>query len=364
MKKELNVGVVGMGVVGVITAEHLHNLGNRIYATDKRLPSEIDGWNENFQYLPAYSIKETDATFLILPTPSTEEKLYQYMDWNDRKKTNEGRFNESLDQKLYDSYSLKLGEELKTKDDYHLFVMRSTVEPGTTRSFGKKLESVSGKKMGHDFGMAMIPEFLRAYNSAEDIEKAKLLVAGVLDEKSLDQILSIYENLPKDDEGNSRIYPVSLEEAELVKLESNALNAIWISLHNARLSNYEIIEEKTGMNIDYDKMTKILTSMTETFTNAQKYGTTAGLFYGGTCLKKDPGALLSWLVDKNRIQSYFSRFIELGMHMNLHLQTRILNDHIFSKTLKDGIPERLMRRNHETYDNIEKIRNSLEERKY
>lgn len=359
MQTGMNIGVIGLGVVGVNTASQLYDLGNAIYASDKKTPSDIEGWNQNFNYMPEYSLRDTNATFMALPTPSTEEILYQAMDNNLRLSVIEGRFNESLDQRVYDILAQYLGRQLSDKKDYHLFVVRSTVEPGRTRKFGEDLQEFSGKKLGDDFGVAMVPEFLRAYNSSEDSKKAPLLVVGAFDEKSLDYLVNIYQNLSPDEEGKSRIYPMSLEEAELVKLESNAINAIMISLHNARLSNYEMIEERTGIDIDYDKMTNVLTKMTETFTNG-KYGSTAGLFYGGTCLKKDPGALLSWLEDQHRIYSYFSRYIELGMHVNLHLQKRILNDHKFSKTLAGGIPERLRGRDHETYDNIRKIQHALD----
>lgn len=348
-----SVGIVGMGVVGSGTAYQLYSLGNEIVGSDVRLPSQINGWLPEYNYRKKYSIKETDATFMCLPTPSTEDKLYAGMNWSERAKIQEGRFSEGLDQKLYEGMAQQLGEELRQLDDYHLFVMRSTVEPGTTRDFGKRLQQISGKELGREFGVSMVPEFLRAYNSEQDAVEAKLVVAGYMDEQGLETLQDIYQNIQK-----GELYPVSLEEAELIKLESNAINAMWISFNNARLENYELIENRKGFSIDYDKMTDILTTMTETYTNP-KYGSSAGLFYGGTCLRKDPTALLTWLEDRNQIYSYFSRFIELGVRMNLSLQKRILNDHNFPKTIVNGIPERLKSRDHETYDNIRKIEHAL-----
>jgi len=359
-KTGMNVGIVGLGVVGIATAHRLHELGNEIYASDIRNPNEIQDWKEEFHFIKPYTLKDTDATFMALPTPSTEEQLYACLLPEKRLQVSEGRFHESLDTKLYKDLAGPLGLELKAKEDYHVFVVRSTVHPGMTRKFGQSLEQASGKKLGYDFGIAMIPEFLRAFNNKQDEVDAKLLVAGVYDETTKDVIEKIYQNLPLNQDGSQKLYPMTLEEAEFIKLESNSLNAIWISLMNSRLENYELIEEKTGIHMDYERMTNVLVNMTESFYSAT-YGTTAGIPYGGTCLKKDPTALLSWLEDSNRVNSHFSRYLETSVHVNRHLSNRILNHHKFPATLKEGIPKRLMGRDHDTYDNIRKVKQALSE---
>jgi UDP-glucose 6-dehydrogenase len=154
----------------------------------------------------------------------------------------------------------------------------------------------------------------------------------------------------------SELFPMTLEEAELVKMESNAINALWIAIQNSRGEFYELISERLGMNIDYERMTEVLTTMTEAYYNSL-YGTSAGIFFGGTCLKKDPNALHAWAEDQHRVYSHFTRFLEVALRMNQALQKRILNDHIMPKTIAvKGLPKRLMERDHPTYENIRKIK--------
>jgi len=357
-KTGLNVGVLGFGVVGSVTAEKLYQLGNEIYVNDIRPVAELKGWKDYFHFKKNYTLRQTDATFLILPTPSTEEQLYRGLTPEERAHTIEGRFDETLDTRSYKPVIESLGKALSKHSDYHLFVVRSTVEPGTTRKFGKILEQISGKKMGRDFGMGMIPEFLRAYNNANDEETAKMVVLGNLDKRSLNLMSKIYQ-YDRNKNGESRLFSMTLEEAELVKLENNAINAVWISLQNSREEFYEMLGEK-GISIDYDRMTKVLTTMTEAYTNPL-YGTSAGLWFGGTCLKKDPQALHSWAEDEIGIFSHFTRVIELALHINGHIQRKILGKRRLPETLKYGLPERLKARDDPTYENVRKFLHVYEE---
>lgn len=354
----MKVGVIGFGVVGSAAAHRLHELGNEVYVNDVRQPQELENWNENFKFRAKYDPRETDATFIAVPTPSTEEELYVHLSVDKRNHTIEGRFGEALDKKIFNKVIEQLGESLQKINKFHLIVVRSTVEPGTTRNAGKRLEELSGKKMHKDIGLGMIPEFLRAFNNIEDERKAKKIILGHLDAKSLELMKKIYQHVSvENDSGASttQLFPMTLEEAELVKMESNAINAVWIALQNARGEFYELLHERLGIEISYERMTEVLTTMTEAYYNS-KYGTSAGIFFGGSCLKKDPNALHAWAEDQNRVYSHFTRFIEEALRMNQGLQRRILNDHIMPKTLENGLPQRLLERNHPSYENIRKIK--------
>ena len=58
----------------------------------------------------------------------------------------------------------------KTKDDRHVFVVRSTVLPGTVNDVIRPLiEEHSGKQLGDGFGLCFQPEFLREGSSIKDI---------------------------------------------------------------------------------------------------------------------------------------------------------------------------------------------------
>ncbi len=363
MENGLNVGVIGYGVVGSVTAKRLYQLGNRVYVHDTRPPMELAGWDDRLHFRENYGLQETNATFLVLPTPSREERLYRALTEDERMHTIEGRFGESLDMSITESVignlAQKLGTELRRSDDYHLFVVRSTVEPGTTRKLGRIISQISGKQLGK-FGMAMIPEFLRAYNNEADEENAPLIVMGYSDEKALDLLNRIYQKVPPNEQGESRLLPMGLEEAELVKLECNSLNALRISMHNARALFYESLRKQLGIGIDYERMTNVLTTVCESFTNP-RYGSSAGIFYGGTCLRKDPNALHTWAT-KSGIHGYFVDLLVTAILTNTHLQTLILNDHKFLNGIdQTGIPARLKQRDHSTYENVRKVVNALAE---
>jgi len=354
----LKIGIIGFGVVGSAAAHRLYELGNEIYVNDVRKPQQLENWDENFIFREEYDINETDATFIALPTPSTEEELYVNLSVDKRNHTIEGRFGETLDKTIFYKVVDQLGQALKKSKRYHLFVVRSTVEPGTTRSTGRRLEELSGKRLHTDFGLGMIPEFLRAFNNIQDEKLAKKIIFGHLDERSLQLMKKIYQNAETED--NSKLFPMTLEEAELVKMESNAINALWISIQNSRGEFYELLAERLGMDIDYGRMTEVLTKMTEAYYNPT-YGTSAGIFFGGTCLKKDPNALHAWAEDQNRVYSHFTRFIEEALRVNQGLQKRILNDHLLPKTITNGLPKRILERDHPTYENIRKIKVAQEE---
>ena len=90
----------------------------------------------------AEAVAATDATFVIVPTPSDEDggfslQIRPHSDGGDRQRT------------------------LREKDGYHLVVLTSTVMPGATGGPVKAaLEEASGKRAGLDFGLCYSPEFI------------------------------------------------------------------------------------------------------------------------------------------------------------------------------------------------------------
>jgi UDP-glucose 6-dehydrogenase len=357
-KTGLKIGIIGFGVVGSATANRLYDLGNEIYVNDVKSPKDLKYWNDKFVFKKNYNISETDITMLSLPTASEEERLLKDLSWSERRRLPEGKCGEALDKSAFEPVIKKLGNNLKYSNKHHLFIVRSTVEPGYTRKCGQSLEKISKKSMGRNFSMVMLPEFLRAFNSIEDEKNLKMIVVGSHDKKGLDLVKRMYQNLSLDENNQSKIYPMSLEEAELIKLENNAINAIWISLHNAREEFYEMLSEKK-VPINYERMTKVLTTMTESFTNPN-YGTKAGVPFGGTCLKKDPNALHTWAEDEMGVKSYFTDMLSDAIHENIHLQRRILNAHKIPKTTRKSLEE-LSGRDHKSYENIRKVSSAVDD---
>jgi len=89
----------------------------------------------------ADAVSSTEATLIVVPTPSTDE----------------GGF--TITYVLEAAKSI--GRALRSKPAYHLVVLTSTVLPGSTE-YGmiRVLEQESGKRCGKDFGVCYSPEFI------------------------------------------------------------------------------------------------------------------------------------------------------------------------------------------------------------
>src|SRR4030095_16151513 len=82
------------------------------------------------------------------------------------------RKNGSLDLTYLERVCEQIGSALKSKDGYHVVVVRSTVLPGTTHELViPTIEKASGKEYGTGFGVTVNPEFLREGTAIHDLSK-------------------------------------------------------------------------------------------------------------------------------------------------------------------------------------------------
>ncbi len=72
----------------------------------------------------------------------------------------------------------QIGEVLKTKDSFHVVVIRSTVMPGTNKKIGQIIEACSGKKRNEAFSVVSNPEFLREGTAVKDYYNPAVTVIG------------------------------------------------------------------------------------------------------------------------------------------------------------------------------------------
>src|SRR5581483_6625387 len=105
------------------------------------------------------AVADTDATFVIVPTPSEAD----------------GGF--SLQYVL--EAMATIGTALRDKDTYHLVVLTSTVMPGATGGpVREALEQASGKRTGADFGLCYSPEFIALGSVIRDFLNPDFLLIG------------------------------------------------------------------------------------------------------------------------------------------------------------------------------------------
>ncbi|MFX1339676.1 MAG: UDP-glucose dehydrogenase family protein [Promethearchaeota archaeon] len=233
---------------------------------------------------PVKTVIETDISMITQGTPMREDK--------------------SINLGFIESTAREIGEALKTKDKYHLVVVRSTVVPGTTRNLVAKLiTEVSGKEPGKDFGLCMQPEFLAEGRSIEDTLKPDRIVIGEFDEKSGAMLQEFYEYFYGDHLKSCPILRMNLESAELVKYGNNCLLSTKISYANEfanfaeLVPNVDVAQVMKGVGLDYRINSRFLG---------------AGVGFGGSCFHKDVNAIKAW----SKSKGYTSRLLEAVLSIN------------------------------------------------
>lgn len=209
-------------------------------------------------------VEESDVTFLIVPTPSQPD----------------GHFS---DRYLRDA----LGELARTlrgsTKPYHLFVITSTVSPGTTESrLIPLIEEVSGRRLGGGFGVCYNPEFIALGSVIRDFLNPDLVLIGESDAAAGNVVKSIHrilcENAPK-------VFRMSLVSAEIAKISLNAYVTMKISFANTLAA---ICEGIPGADIDS------VTSALGADRRVSPFGLRGGLPFGGPCFPRDNRAFAAF----------------------------------------------------------------------
>jgi nucleotide sugar dehydrogenase len=279
--KKPRISFFGLGYVGIVTAACFASKGFKVLAYDID-ESKVNLLNEGktiiyepcLDDLVRYSVKNgflkasvdpnevvlnSEITFITVGTPSKQDG--------------------SIDLRFVKDAANLIGKALKSKNSWHLVVVKSTVLPGTTNNVVKvTIEEISGRKGEYDFGLCSNPEFLREGSAVQDMLYPDRLIIGG-SKKSTDYLLNFYkmfyEKLPE-------TIITSAENAELIKYANNAFLAMKVSFINmiARIcqklpsSDVEIVAKGIGL----DKRIGPLFLK-------------AGVGWGGSCWPKDLNAL-------------------------------------------------------------------------
>ena len=174
----------------------------------------------------------------------------------------------------------EIGEGLKQAERYHVVILRSTVFPGTTRQILLPLlEQYSHRLSGKDFGLAMNPEFMREAPAVADFFSPPYTVVGQLDCRSGDVASALYEKIA------APLKAVGLEEAEMLKLASNAFHALKIGFAN------EVGRLCDRLGLDSHAVMQLVCA--DTKLNISAAYLEPGFAFGGSCLLKDLRSLTS-----------------------------------------------------------------------
>ena len=277
-----NISFIGLGKLGIPLVTCLAKNNSNVLAIDNKellikklkegkpthfepqLEKNISDAKRNITYQTNYAgIEETDITYILVNTPSN---------------TKDGSFsNENIEKCLID-----LCEHLKNKKDYHLFVISSTVMPGSINNcFIPIIEKILNWELNKNYGICYIPDFVALGQVIDDFQNPQMVIIGESSIKAGDIALSNYKTILKN---KPPIKRMRLIEAEIAKVSLNAYICSKISFANY-LTN--ICEAYDGANIDN------ITSSIGLDNRIGIHYFKGGLPYGGTCFPRDTQAFIN-----------------------------------------------------------------------
>ncbi|MEW6036214.1 MAG: UDP-glucose/GDP-mannose dehydrogenase family protein [Candidatus Micrarchaeota archaeon] len=274
----MKIAVVGAGYVGLISAVGWAGLGHDVSCIeiDKAKAANISrGIAPIFEKGLGQRLREAldsgrlkagtnfapvagaDVVFICVGTPSKPDG--------------------SIDVSYIRACADSLAGELAGAKRFVVVAVRSTVVPGTSEEVVGAALSASGKTLGANIGLAMVPEFLREGSALEDFDSPDRIVVGCLDERTRSKIEKLYEpfSCPKQF--------TSIKTAEMIKYASNSFLAARLSLVN----EFAELCEKSGVDVD-DVMKGVGLDK-----RIGPHFLAAGPGFGGSCFPKDVRAIVA-----------------------------------------------------------------------
>lgn len=271
----MNVAIIGAGYVGLVTGAGLTHLGHtvRIGEVDparvellrsgavpifeQGLPDLLKRARDrdlvSFHDSNSEAIEGAELIFLCLPTPEGED----------------GR----ADLRFVESVVDELANEV---EEGTVFVIKSTVPPGTVATLRKRLAD-----LGSRANIVSHPEFLREGRAVDDFLEPDRVVIGAYDEADAQRVASLYRGI------ETEVVITDPTSSEMIKYASNAYLAARLTFANA-LANVceavgaDVVDVIHGIGLDHRIGPHFLQP---------------GPGYGGSCFPKDTAALIAVAAD-------------------------------------------------------------------
>jgi UDP-N-acetyl-D-glucosamine dehydrogenase len=314
-EKQLKVGVLGLGYVGLPLAGEFASAGLKVvgFDIDEKKVRTLNSGRSIIKHIPNSKVKEivkagrfkatsnmarlknVDAILVCVPTPLTQ--------------------NREPDMQFIIKSTETIAKYLQRGQ---LIVLESTTYPGTTREVMVPILQSSGLKAGKDFHLAYSPE--REDPGNKDFSTGTIpKVVGGLTQKCCDMACKLYDT--------AIVWTVavsSLETAEASKILENVYRCVNIAMVN----ELKVVFDRMGIDV----WEVINAASTKPFGFKAFY---PGPGLGGHCIPIDP-FYLTW---KARQYGMPTRFIELAGEINTGMPryviaktTEALNQH--RKSLK------------------------------
>jgi UDP-N-acetyl-D-glucosamine dehydrogenase len=299
--RSANVGVVGLGYVGLPLAMEFAKAGFHVigYDVSERVCELLMRGESHIQDVPAADVaamikagrfeattNETalgrcDAISIAVPTPLSKTR------------DPDMRFVQSATEAI-----------ARNAHPGMLAVLESTTYPGTTREVMQPKLEERGLTVGEDVFLAFSPERVDPGNAKYHTKNTPKVVGGIT-AACTEVAVALYSSCI------DTIVPVSTTEAaELVKLLENTFRSVNIGLVN----EMAIICEKLGVNV----WEVIEAAATKPF-GFMKFMPGPGI--GGHCIPLDPH-YLAW---KMRTLNYKTRFIDLASEINSEMPALVVD---------------------------------------
>lgn len=276
----MRIAVMGLGYVGAVSGACLAEMGHHVTGVDPNRV-KVDMMNNGKPPVVEKGLQE------VLEGAVRSGRLVATDDWNGTVQHADlilvcvgtpSRSNGSIDLKYVKRVAEHIGEALRSKADYCVVAIRSTVFPGTVEgTVIPILELHSGRKAGKDFGVCMVPEFLREGSSVHDFYNPPKTVIGELDSRSGEGLAGIFKEI------KAPLVRTEIKTAEMVKYADNCFHALKVAFAN-EIGNL-------CKKIDFDSHKVMDIFCMDTKLNLSPYYLKPGFAFGGSCLPKDLRAL-------------------------------------------------------------------------
>jgi UDPglucose 6-dehydrogenase len=221
---------------------------------------------------------------------------------------NEGKFSNNYIYDVIEDLSIKLKDS--TKKDF-LFILSSTVMPGSHKKIIDRIEELSGKKLNQDFGFVYVPDLVALGSVIKDFENPDLLILGESHNKYGDIAENIYTKIIKNE---APIKRMSLIEGEITKVSLNAYITMKISFANF-IGN---ISEKYNCNPNN------ITTALGFDRRISPHFIKSGLSFGGTCFPRDTWAFIKMSDELGLDAKHIKATQEINDFQNENLLEKLL----------------------------------------
>tara|TARA_B000000475_G_C16005557_1_gene450758 strand:- start:7629 stop:8966 length:1338 start_codon:yes stop_codon:yes gene_type:complete len=252
-------------------------------------------------------INETDITYILTNTPSQPD----------------GSFSNKHILSVLESLSFELK---KSSKEYHLFVISSTVMPGSiSNHFVPLIEKITGRKLNEGFGVGYCPDFVAIGEVLKGFTNPELVVIGQSDSIVGELINEIHHNIT---ENKPSMHRMTIASAEIAKVSLNAYITMKITFANT-LAN---ICSKTPLsNVDH------ITNAIGQDKRISPYYFKGGMSYGGTCFPRDTFAFNHLNKSLGLSTDLFDSIDSINRFQDQSLFERVLAEISDDNTRKVGI---------------------------